>query len=233
VTARPASPRIVIAPHARDLDTALGRLHVSLVYDQFLERVVAAGGLPLTAWAGSPDVDELAALADGVLLIGGGDVAPERFGLAAEADALDPVRDEFETGLVLAARGRRTPVLGVCRGSQMLNVALGGTLRRVAGHRQESDLSRVTHTVELVAGTRLAEAVGAGELAVNSFHSWAPDALGRGLRVAGASDGVIEGFESDGDWWALGIQWHLELLADPASQRVFDALVSAAATRPR
>jgi putative glutamine amidotransferase len=224
--------RVVIAPHARDLDTALGPLHVSLVYDQFFSLIVAAGGQPLTAWAGSPDVDDLLDVADGVLLIGGGDVAPERFGLAAEADALDARRDEFETRLVLGARGRGTPVLGVCRGAQMLNVALGGTLRRVAGHRQDTDLSEPTHAVEITAGTRLTGIAGTDELAVNSFHSWAPDELGDGLRGSGAaSDGVVEGFESDGPWWALGIQWHLELLDDPASQRVFDALVAEALRR--
>jgi putative glutamine amidotransferase len=225
-------PRIVIAPHARDLDTALGTLHVSIVYDQFLEAIVAAGGQPLTAWAGSPDVDGLLDVADGVLLIGGGDVAPKRFGLVADADALDPLRDEFETRLVLGARKRRTPVLGVCRGSQMLNVALGGTLKRVQGHRQEVDLRETTHAVQFAEGTRLAEIAGAVGLPVNSFHSWAPDGLGVGLRASGtAGDGVVEGFETDGAWWTLGIQWHLELLDDPASQRVFDALVAEARRR--
>jgi gamma-glutamyl-gamma-aminobutyrate hydrolase PuuD len=225
-------PRIVIAPHARDLDTALGTLHVSLVYDQFFSLLVAAGGLPLTAWAGSPDVDNLLDVADGVLLIGGGDVAPERFGLAAEADALDPRRDEFESRLVLGSKARGTPVLGVCRGAQMLNVAVGGTLRRVEGHRQAIPLDQATHDVEVADGTRLAGIAGTDTLAVNSFHSWAPGELGEGLRAsATASDGVVEGFESDDAWWALGIQWHLELLDDPATHRVFDALVAEARAR--
>ncbi len=227
----PKRPRIVIAPHVRELDTALGRLRASIVYDQYLEKIAAAGGQPLTAWPGTPDVDDLVAGAAGVLLVGGGDLAPERFGLAAGGKAVDRERDEFETRLVLAARAREQPLLGVCRGAQVLNVALGGTLRRVEGHRQEGDLTRPSHTVELVEGTRIAATVGTPELAVNSFHDWAADALGRGLRVACTSAGVIEGLEFVGAWWALGIQWHLELLHDRASERVFGALISAAAAR--
>jgi putative glutamine amidotransferase len=205
VTAAVTRPRILIAPHARELDTVLGQLHASIVYDRYLEKIVVAGAQPLTAWPGTPDVDDLVAVADGVLLIGGGDVAPERFG------------------------GK--PVLGVCRGAQVLNVALGGTLRKVGGHRQESDLTQPSHSVQIVEGTRFAEAVGTRELEVNSFHNWAPDALGRRLHVAGTSADVIEGLEFDGGWWGLGVQWHLELLDDPASQRVFDALVAAAVAR--
>ena len=127
-------PRIVIAPHARELDTVLGRLRASIVYDQYFAKLVAAGAQPLVTWAGSPDVEDLVAHAAGVLLIGGGDVAPERFGLAAEGSAVDERRDAFETELVHAAKARGTPVLGVCRGAQVLNVALGGTLREVDAH---------------------------------------------------------------------------------------------------
>jgi putative glutamine amidotransferase len=231
VTAAATRPRILIAPHARELDTVLGRLHASIVYDRYLDKIVVAGAQPLTAWPGTPDVDDLVAVADGVLLIGGGDVAPERFGLSAEGAAVDHERDEFEMSLVLAAQAREKPVLGVCRGAQVLNVALGGTLRKVGGHRQESDLTQPSHSVQIVEETRFAEAVGLRELEVNSFHNWAPDALGRGLRVAGTSADVIEGLEFDGGWWGLGVQWHLELLDDPASQRVFDALVAAAVAR--
>jgi putative glutamine amidotransferase len=223
----------VIAPHVRELDTVLGRLRASIVYDLFLEKIAAAGGQPLTAWSGSTDVDDLMAGAAGVLLIGGGDIAPERFGLAARADGVDRERDEFETRLVLAARAHRQPLLGVCRGAQLLNVALGGTLRRLEGHRQEGDLTRPSHSVQLVEGTRLAATVGSLRLDVNSFHSWAPDALGRGLSIAGVSAGVIEGLEFAGPWWAIGVQWHLELLDDPASERLFAALVAAAAARAR
>lgn len=90
-------------------------------------------------------------------------------------------------------------------------------------------MSRPSHAVQLVEGTRLAATVGALELDVDSFHRWSPDALGRGLRVAATSDGAIEGLEFEGARWALGVQWHLELLDDSVSARVFGALVAAAA----
>ena len=199
-------PRVLVAPHVRELDTVLGRLGASLVYEAYFEKIVTAGGRPLVAWPGDPDVEELVEGADGVLLIGGGDVAPERFGLAAEADTVDRERDEFESRLVLAAREHGLPVLGVCRGAQLLNVALGGTLRRVDGHRQDTDLRRPAHQADVLGGTRLAAVLRAPTLAVNSFHNWAADALAAGLDVAARSGGVVEAFESADEWWALGVQ---------------------------
>jgi len=226
-------PRILVAPHVREIDTVLGRLRASVFYDRFGDLIVGAGGLPLVAWPGSPEVSDLVDLADGLVLIGGGDVAPERFGLDVEGSAVDPGRDEFEVRLVLAAKERGLPFLGVCRGAQILNVALGGTLRRVDGHRQEEDLAHPSHPVHVVAGTRLAGAIGVSELDINSFHNWVPDALGRDLRVAATADGVTEAIEFEGGWWALGVQWHVELLEDPSSQRAFDALLAEAGARPR
>ncbi len=220
-------PRILIAPHARELETPLGRLNASIVYDRFFEPLAAAGAQPLVAWAGSPDVESLLELADGVLLIGGGDVAPERFGLAGEAAGVDPRRDEFETLLALGARERDIPLLAVCRGCQLLNVVLGGTLVRVEGHRQEVELARPTHAVEVEPGTRLAAAAGATRLDVNSFHVWAAGELGEGVRVTARAGAVVEAVEHESDWWAVGVQWHMELLDAPASAGLFDAFVAA------
>lgn len=221
-------PRIVIVPHARELDTVLGRLRASLVYDEYFAKLVAAGAQPLVAWAGSPHLEDLLALADGALLIGGGDVAPERFGLATEGSAVDEPRDAFETALVLGAKAQRKPVLGVCRGAQVLNVALGGSLHEVDGHQQPGDLAQPSHSVEVVSGTRTAQIAGAPALRVNSFHRWAPDVLGDGLVASAVGGGAVEALEFAGDWWALGLQWHPELLDDPRSQRVFDTFVAAA-----
>ena len=118
------------------------------------------------------------------------------------------------------------PLLGICRGSQALNVACGGTLHQhLAGHRQSEPGCRVTHEVEVLGGTRLAGLLGAGTHAVNSFHHQAVDRLGRGLRIAArAADGTVEAIEGPG--FAIGVQWHAEALADG---RLFEALVSAAA----
>jgi len=208
----------------------LGRLCASIVYEQYFAKLVTAGAQPLVTWSGAPDLEDLVADAAGALLIGGGDVAPERFGLVAEGSAVDERRDAFETSLVLLAKARGKPVLGVCRGAQVLNVALGGTLRQVDGHVQAGDLGQPAHAVAVVAGTRLAEIAGEPELQVNSSHRWAPDGLGRGLVVSGAAAETIEAVESAGEWWAVGLQWHVELLDDPPSQRVFDAFVAEAST---
>ncbi len=121
---------------------------------------------------------------------------------------------------------RGIPLLGICRGSQALNVACGGTLHQhLPGHRQSEPGPHPTHDVEVLAGTRLAALLGTGTLAVNSFHHQAVDRLGTGLRVAArAGDGTIEAIEGAG--FAIGVQWHAETLADG---RLFEALVSAAA----
>jgi putative glutamine amidotransferase len=224
-------PFVLIAPHTRELDTVLGKLRTSLVYDRYSERIDQAGGEPLIAWPGSGSIDDLLDRADAALLVGGGDVDPERFRSRAEAEAVDGLRDEFEIGLVLACRRRGMPLLGVCRGAQVINVALGGTLRRVDGHRQTRALSEPTHAVTIHPSSRLAQLVGLQELEVNSFHRWAPDALGEGLReVARTSNGLIEALEYGDDWWAVGVQWHPELLEHESSQRLFDGVVASVPT---
>jgi len=122
------------------------------------------------------------------------------------------------------------PLLGICRGAQALNVACGGTLHQhLPGHRQSEPGSRPTHEVEVLPGTRLAGLLGAGPVAVNSFHHQAVDRLGGGLRVsARAADGTIEAIEGAG--FVVGVQWHAEAMADG---RLFEALASASAPRLR
>lgn len=222
-------PKILVAPHVRVLDTPLGRLRGAIVYDRYLDRIVAAGGEPLIAWTGSADPEGLVALADGVALVGGGDVEPATFGVDAEGEGVDAQRDAFERRLVAAAHASGTPLLGLCRGCQVLNVARGGTLELLDGHRQDGDLATPSHAVEVVPGSRLAAALGTDRIEANSFHRWVAGALGEGLTPsAHSASGHVEGLESSDGWWALGIQWHAELLDDRASQRVFDALVAQA-----
>jgi putative glutamine amidotransferase len=168
----------------------------------------------------------------GLVLTGGEDVDPARYG-APPHPALGDVhdgRDAFEIALVHAARERKLPTLAICRGVQVLNVALGGTLVQdlpsewpgVLPHEGGADRSARVHDVRVVAGSRLAEALGATGLATNSFHHQAVSRLGDGLRaVAHAPDGVIEGVAGTSEaWWVVGVQWHPEELV--ASREAWD-----------
>ena len=121
---------------------------------------------------------------------------------------------------------RGLPILAICRGSQALNVACGGTLHQhVPGHRQTEAATEATHEVEIESRSRLHRMVRTRTLAVNSFHHQAVDELGDGLRVVGrAPDGTIEAIEGDG--FVVGVQWHAETLV--AHMPLFEALVSAA-----
>jgi putative glutamine amidotransferase len=205
-------------PHA---EMALG-----MTYLQAIER---AGGVPVVLPPCVSDLEALISRLDGVCLSGGPDLDPAAYGARerhAELGPTEPSLDAFELALARAALERGMPLLGICRGSQALNVACGGTLHQhLPDHRQAEPGSEPTHDVEILPGTRLAGLFGAGAMAVNSFHHQAVDRLGSGLRVAArAGDGIVEAIEGAG--FVLGVQWHAETMADG---RLFDALVGAAA----
>src|SRR3954471_806709 len=194
----------------------------------YLKAIDAAGGMPVVL----PPIGDAEALLerlDGICLSGGPDLDPAAYGALerhAELGPTEPGLDAFELALARAADERGMPLLGICRGAQALNVARGGSLHQhLPGHRQSEPGCDVTHEVEVLAGTRLAALLGAGPLAVNSFHHQAVDRLGRGLRVAArAAEGTVEAIEGAG--FSVGVQWHAEALADA---RLFEALASAAA----
>jgi putative glutamine amidotransferase len=148
------------------------------------------------------------------------------------------VRDAFELALARAALDAALPVLAVCRGMQVLNVALGGTLHQHLDdprhlHRG-ADRAWATHAVRLEEGSAVAEAMGRTSVDSATSHHQAVDALGAGLRPVGwADDGVVEAAEMDRGW-AVAVQWHPERTADgdPAQQGLFDALVERARLRP-
>ena len=161
---------------------------------------------------------------DGLVLTGGEDIDPRHYGLRAHP-ALGDVhagRDSFELALVRAAMARRLPTLAICRGIQIANVALGGTLVQdlpsewpgALQHEGTWPRDQRVHGVRVEARSRLAKSLGAEKLTVNSFHHQAVASLAPGLTaVAHAPDGVIEGVEWTGDdWWMLGVQWHPEEL---------------------
>ena len=179
---------------------------------------------------------------DGLCLSGGGDVAPARYG-ESDPDALshdvDPERDRTELDAVRAALDRDVPVLGICRGFQLLNVARGGSLvLDLAGHRPDDPDGVVTHRVRAEAGSLLAAAIGDAPIVVNSRHHQAvtPEKLGDGLRPTVAVDDLVEAYEATDRRWVVAVQWHPERAVDremsPQVRGVFDALVKAAAATP-
>ncbi len=200
------------------------RVRVNMAYVQALQ---AAGLVPLVV-PPSLGLDEARALVAGVagvLLSGGEDVDPARYGAALHptTDTPHTGRDATEIALVEAAREARRPLLAICRGMQLLNVALGGTLVQDlpterpsgVGHGRGDAATTRVHGLTVTAGSRLAAALGETSLEVNSIHHQAIDRLAPGLRSSAlAPDGVIEGVETTGDWWVLGAQWHPEELMD-------------------
>lgn len=185
------------------------------------------------------DLGELLARFDGLVLTGGPDVDPSLYGRDQhpECYGIDRDRDDFELGLVRVAIEREVPVLAICRGIQLVNVALGGTLdQHIAGredliaHGVPEGGTGVSHTVELEPGSLVAKAMGVDRAEGFSHHHQAIDDLGDGLRAVGwTEDGVIEAVETP-TGWVLGVQWHPEETAslDSAHQGLFDALVERA-----
>lgn len=221
------------------------RVRTNAAYVRALE---AAGLAPVVVPPlADPEVAaSIVAGAAGLLLTGGEDVDPARYG-AAPHPALGPVnaaRDATELALVEAARAAGCPVLAICRGIQLLNVALGGTLVQdlpserpsAVAHDPGAGRDARTHEVRLVEGSRLARAAGATRVVANSLHHQAVDRVAPGLVVTGtAPDGVVEGVETPGDaWWVLGVQWHPEeLTATPERwDRGVFAAFAAAVTSP-
>jgi putative glutamine amidotransferase len=193
-------------------------------------------GHPVTA----EEAEALLERVDGLLLAGGGDIEPARYG-AADHPAqygTDPDRDELELQLARTAVGLGTPTLGICRGVQLLNVAFGGTLVQhlpdgdgLLEHRNEA--KQAIHGLRVEPGSRLAEALGRVEAEGLSHHHQGLDRLGEGFRpVAWAPDGLVEGIERD-QGWTVGVLWHPESTAgaDPVQHRLLCGFVAAAARR--
>ena len=221
--------RPLVAVSASHATTAKGR-RVQL-NDEYVQAVQQAGLVPVIV---PPLEDPLGAEAiiervSGVLLSGGRDVDPERYGQTrhASVDPPDPRRDATEMALVEAARRRGMPLLGICRGCQVMNVALGGTLiqdlpsdDRLADatqrlrHSSEDARTQRVHEISIEPDSFLATVTETTAIRANSMHHQAPDRVGAGMRVvARAPDGVIEAIEcADASWWAVGVQWHPEEL---------------------
>jgi putative glutamine amidotransferase len=211
----------------------------------YTEVLEAAGALPIILpTAEDPGrAAEYVELCDGLLFSGGDDPKAQLFGEEPHpsVDLVDERRDLFEIELARAARECDLPMLGVCRGIQILNVAFGGDIYQdlvsqtdsTVAHVQKTLGDRTWHTVDVAPGTRLADIVGAGPLEVNSFHHQACRSVGERLIVSSqtVSDGLIESIEDPDASFCIAVQWHPEISAqvgDPASQAVFEAFVRAA-----
>ncbi|WP_328367826.1 gamma-glutamyl-gamma-aminobutyrate hydrolase family protein [Streptomyces sp. NBC_00445] len=204
-------------------------LEAALLPAGYPRLVQAAGGLAVML---PPDEPSLAAAAvarlDGLVIAGGPDVEPVRYGAERDARTGPPARarDAWELALIEAALEARVPLLGICRGMQLLNVALGGTLvQHLDGHAEVVGVFG-RHSVKPVPGTLYAGVV-PEETAVPTYHHQAVDRLGAGLVVSAyAGDGTVEAVELPAGGWVLGVQWHPEMGED---LRVMEALVRAAA----
>ncbi len=211
-------------------------LWLPLAYSRRLEE---AGAIPLLLPPMEPPAaQDLAGSLDGLLLSGGGDLSPLYYGEEPRPGLgeVDPRRDAWEFALVRAALLRRLPLLGICRGLQVMNAALGGSLVQDLGgtgslqHRQKAPRSQPSHSVEILPRTRLSRILGEGSIAVNSFHHQAAARIAPELRKAAvAPDGVIEALECIDDRFLAAVQWHPESLHHPASELLFSAFVGAAA----
>lgn len=207
-------------------------LPTSLVPTGYYELVQAAGGAAVLLPPDEPGAAaEVLSRVDGLVVAGGPDLDPVHYGAARDSRTGAPatVRDQWELALIAAALEADLPLLGICRGMQALNVALGGTLiQHIDGH-VETPGAMSRHPVRPVPGTRYAELV-PEEAQVPTYHHQAVDRLGRDLVVsAHAVDGTVEAIEvPDPERWVLGVQWHPERDTDT---RVMSALVEAASVR--
>ncbi len=238
------SPRILIPTPIQDPEKrrfALGKNYVN--------SLVACGAIPVLL----PTVVSLESWramyesADGILLSGGGDVDPARFGELPHEKTygVDPERDEVEMALARWALQDDKPLFAICRGIQVVNVALGGSLIQDLPSQRGGDVPhdgtangfarhQVAHTVRVEPGTHIAQIIGPGELEVNSFHHQALKRIADGLVVTSRSpDGVVESVELPGKRYYIGVQWHPEEMAADREDmmRLFCIFVEACAHR--
>lgn len=212
------------------------------VNSAYVHAVAAAGGTPvLIPHQEESQLENILEQISGLLVPGGVDLDPIYFDqeLHPKSGIIDPWRDQSDLVLIRGALARSIPILAICRGCQVLNVACGGSLiqdiesqiRQPIKHRQEAPRWYPTHEIAIAADSLLARIYGAATIRVNSFHHQALDQIAPGFRVtARTSDGVVEAIESIDNRFVLGVQWHPELMAghDPGVSKLFAHFVAAA-----
>jgi putative glutamine amidotransferase len=242
-TALAARPLVALTT-STEATRSHGRHHVFL-YTSYITALEIAGVVPLliTPAHSAQAVAALLALVDGLVLSGGEDIDPARYGETArvQLDSVHTARDAMEFAALDHALQRDIPVLGICRGNQVLNVALGGTLWQdiptdlpdALGHEQDGGWDRRAHEVFVEPDSMLYHITGDRTLCINSFHHQAIREPARALRVvARAEDGLIEAVEAPAHRWLLGVQWHPERLEAAQSdhdpdRRIFAAFADA------
>ncbi|MCY0869472.1 MAG: gamma-glutamyl-gamma-aminobutyrate hydrolase family protein [Firmicutes bacterium] len=238
-------PRIGISVNVRESHGRVG----SWLGEDYADGIMMAGGIPLAlpnlaigADESGMLVEDLADAIDGLLLTGGEDVDPQMFGEEPRhgLGEISPIRDRFESALLQAMLRRDKPIFGICRGIQLMNAALGGTLyqdlsRQWAGslqHSQRAPRDHLAHAVTISPDSNLRGILGSDQVGVNTFHHQAIHGLAPGfVATAVSSDGLIEAFEMVGRPHVFGVQWHPENLwrKHPLHRRLFTAFVDSAA----
>jgi putative glutamine amidotransferase len=209
---------------------------------EYYQAILLSGGIPILL-ANVESASALKALTDsidGLLLTGGGDMHPRNFGQGPHANLSETTaaRDDFELEAIRRAMKLGIPILGICRGHQVLNVALGGTLfqdlscvgHKTLAHSDPNQTGKVFHKVRIEKGSKLHKAVGATLIESNSSHHQVVDRLGKGLKtVAFAPDGLNEGIEHTAYDFLIGVQWHPEAIFRRSHcRRLFRAFIDAA-----
>ncbi|MEZ4558404.1 MAG: gamma-glutamyl-gamma-aminobutyrate hydrolase family protein [Caldilineaceae bacterium] len=207
---------------------------------EYVDAVRRAGGIPLLVPPAEPHLDLLLAKLDGLILAGGGDLDPELYAGSPHETIymVDPERDRSELTMARQVAAQGKPTLGICRGAQVINVALGGSLiehlpdevGHDVVHRILPPEEPAKHGVQVAAASRLAAILQSDHVVPTSWHHQAMRRVADGLTVvAWAPDGTVEAAELAGHPWLLAVQWHPEMTAahDPTQQRLFDAFVAA------
>ncbi|GAB5489815.1 MAG: gamma-glutamyl-gamma-aminobutyrate hydrolase family protein [Phototrophicaceae bacterium] len=209
--------------------------------DAYVKAVRRAGGIPILLPPGEENISEILDTVSGIIVSGGGDIHPSQYGGNSEhtsLNRLDPERDESEISIIQEMAERKDkPVLCVCRGMQVMNVALGGTMVEHIPDIRETDTHRnqegfwIIHDVAVNDSSKMAKAMQSTSVSTFSGHHQALKDIANGLDVVAMSpDGIVEGIELSTHPWMVGVQWHPEKSAheDVTQQRLFDQLVTLA-----
>lgn len=241
-------PIIGITPSPMDDTQSHGSFTRYAAATTYTEAIEAAGGVPIVIPPQIGNIEEILGVVDGLLLSGGGDIDPQRYGdseMHETTYGIHGLRDELELALVRAAVERDIPMLCICRGIQILNVALGGTLiqdvpdqysTQVEHAQQNAGVTKEdpSHVVNATPGSLLEQTYGTTTIEVNSFHHQAIKEVAPELQINGlAADEVVESVNRPGNAWILGVQWHPEMMfrAHPEHLKPFAALVEQAAQK--